>query len=100
MAVLYSVSVGLCPVPRMRLCFHEANLFAVTSIYCFDILNHNHATDKNIYAKKFRREWKQKTEFNGWLSEMENDSSKAYCNVCNCTLTAKYSDLIFHSNAK
>ena len=31
---------------------------------------------------------------------MKNDFSRAYCNVCKCTITAKYSDLTVHSNSK
>ena len=31
---------------------------------------------------------------------MKNDSSRAYCNVCKCTVTAKYSDSAIHSSSK
>ncbi|KAL0859773.1 hypothetical protein ABMA27_010129 [Loxostege sticticalis] len=48
------------------------------------------------YSQKFRREWLSEAAFQGWLKEVSDDKTKAYCSYCRCELNAKKNDLLNH----
>lgn len=55
---------------------------------------------KPQYNQKFRSEWLKEKQFIDWLSEYNEDSSKAFCKVCYCQIRAKHADLINHCKTK
>lgn len=52
------------------------------------------------YTQKFRQEWLSEPDFQGWLKEVSNDNTKAFCSYCRCEINAKKNDLINHIKRK
>lgn len=52
------------------------------------------------YSQKFRQEWLREAAFEGWLKEVSNDKTKAFCSYCRCELNAKKNDLLNHITRK
>ncbi|XP_042238815.1 probable low-specificity L-threonine aldolase 2 [Homarus americanus] len=54
---------------------------------------------QRVYSQKFRREWLNLQDFQGWLSE-GSGPDRAYCTACNKELLAGKSELLKHANGK
>ncbi|XP_053639228.1 uncharacterized protein [Cherax quadricarinatus] len=69
-----------------------------------EVMELKHSIDKKkkrirAYSQKFRKEWIQMGEFQGWLSE-GSAPDRAYCTVCSKELLAGKSELLKHANGK
>lgn len=41
------------------------------------------------YEQHYREEWEKMSEFKDWLTGAKDDTAKAYCKYCKCTIIAK-----------
>jgi len=56
--------------------------------------------EKEHSSKVFRDVWLEAEEFKGWLAKVKDDPKKAYCKLCNATLTAGKSELQKHGSGQ
>lgn len=54
------------------------------------------ATSKKLYPQHFRDQWLNDSRFEKWLSKVEEDDTRCYCNLCKRQLNARISDIERH----
>ncbi|XP_075229560.1 uncharacterized protein LOC142329110 [Lycorma delicatula] len=55
------------------------------------------STSPRYYKQHYRKAWEQLPEFNGWLEAVPNNSSRAFCKICNKNLHAHRLTLLKHT---